>query len=100
MGATFEKVGFVTLNPGDSITISGSEGLTAVNIFVLPTSTGNCNVSGSFGIGGKPSGSIAIQPGFASFTITSDEGNSIDGVTIACATGCTAYISGKKMIPS
>jgi hypothetical protein len=93
----FERSGFITLNAGESITINGSEGLIAINIFVLPDSTGNCNVSGSFGIGGKASSPIAIKPGFPSFTIQSDTYNSIDGVIISCATGCTAYISGKKV---
>lgn len=92
----FATFGFLTLSPGQSITINGREGLKALSIYVTSDSTGNCTLTGSLAtIGGlSTSSGITIVPGDPAFNIGSGvENMDIDGVTVSAGTGCTVKVS-------
>lgn len=92
----FATFGFLTLTAGNSITISGAQGIKALSIYVTSDSTGNCTLTGSLAtIGGQSTAAgITIVPGDPAFNIGSGvENMDIDGITISAATGCTVKIS-------
>jgi hypothetical protein len=102
MLAKFSTYGFLTLSANDSITITGAEGLKAVNIYNPSNSTGNCTVIGSIPtIGGRACNNVIITPGDPPFNISinvssANDDKDIDGITITTASGCTVLISAMR----
>jgi hypothetical protein len=91
----FATFGFLTLSPGNSITIHGYQGIKALSIYVTSDSTGNCTLTGSIAsIGGISASGIVIAPGDPAFNVGSGvENMDIDGITISAASGCTVKVS-------
>jgi hypothetical protein len=91
----FAKFGFLTLTPGNAITILGAQGIKALSIYVTSDSTGNCTLTGSIAtIGGVAATGLTIIPGDPAFNVGSGvENMDIDGITISAAAGCTVKIS-------
>ena len=95
----FATFGFLTLTPGQSITVRGAEGIKALSIYVTSDSTGNCTLTGKSGfiIAGIPANSITLNTDNPGLNLSSNVENlEIDDITVSAGANCSVSISALK----